>query len=64
MHPIGHLEGQLARRRGLTWWWVSPMSPGSAISPPSLQGPFRESRRGGGLTGLIGGWGGGDLGAP
>ena len=32
---IGHLEGHLAGRRQVTWWWVSPISLVSPICPPA-----------------------------
>ena len=59
-HPIGHLEGHLAGRRRVTWWWVSPISPVSPISLPTRPGPHSRVAtrrlpllRGGGLPGLI-----------
>ena len=57
--PIGHLEGHLAGRCWVTWWWVSP-SPVSPISPPTPPSPLLQVAtrrlplfRGGGLPGRI-----------
>ena len=59
-HPIGHLEGHLAGRRPVTWWWVSPISPVSPSSPPTPPGPHSRVAtrrlllvRGGRLPALI-----------
>ena len=59
-HSVGHLEGHLAGRRGVTWWWVSPISPVSPLSPPAPLDPHSRVAthrlpllRGGGLPGRI-----------
>ena len=59
-HPIGHLEGHLAGRRRVTWWWVRRISPVSPISPLPPPGPHSRVAtrrlpllRGWGLPGLI-----------